>query len=316
MTTVTTTATMTTVRAAPEGGPEAEVNGPRPDGERDGIGWYLARSVLSMVAMCLLALTANLVVLSHLQHASAQHILLDQLRIELANGVAPVQAVDPSSHQLIAEGSPVGILRIPDLGVNEVVVFGSTSGVLTKGVGLRRDSVFPGQLGTSLILGRAAAYGGPFSDLGKLLVGNTFSVTTGQGIQHFAVVAMRRAGDHLPPLPPSGSRLTLITATGSAFLPSGLLRVDADLVGKVQPTPLHAVAAGALRSAELALAGDPTNIWYLVFALQALLIAVVAGVVAWRRWGHMQAWVVCAPLVLLAGLWVADNITVLLPNLM
>ncbi len=281
-----------------------------------GIGWYLVRSALSMVAICSLGLIFNLVVLSQLLHASAQHDLTDRMRSELANGLAPVQAVDPVSHQLLADGSPVGILRIPDLDVNEVVVFGSTPGVLMDGVGLRRDSTFPGQRGSSVIMGRAAAYGGPFGDLNQLAIGSTFTVTTGQGVQHFSVTAIRHAGDPLPPPAASGSRLTLISAGGSSFVPSGLIRVDADLLGNAQPTAPRAVAAEALRPAERALAGDPSNVWYLVFALQALLAAVLAGVLAWYRWGHLQAWVVCAPLVLLAGLWVGDNVTDLLPNLM
>ncbi len=284
--------------------------------EEDGVGWYLLRSVLSMVSVFALALIGNLVVVSHLQHASAQQNLRDRVRIELANGVAPVQAVDPGTHLQLAEGRPIGILNIPDIDLDEVVVFGTVSSVLMNGVGLRRDSTFPGQRGSAVIMGRSWSYGGPFGSIDKLTPGSAVTVTTGQGVQRFSVVAVRRAGDPLPPAAPTGSRLTLITTTGSALQPGGIVRVDADLLGTAQPTAPPAVSALGLRPAERAMAGDPSNVGTLIFALQALLAAVVAGVVAWRRWGHMQAWVVCAPLALLAGLWVADNVTALLPNLM
>ena len=282
----------------------------------DDNGGFLLRYVLTMVAICCLTFIAGLVILSPLEHASAQHKLRDQLRIELATGIAPVQAVDPQTHQLIPDGSPIAILHIPDVDLDEVVSFGSTSGVLMNGVGLRRDSTFPGQTGNSVMMGRSTAYGGPFGAIAQLQIGASLTVITGQGVQHFSVVAIRRAGDPLPRPAPSGSRLTLVTATGSAFIPSGLVRVDADLIGQAEPTALRSVTTADVRPAERALAGDPGSVWYLVFALQALLVAALAGVLAWRRWGHLQAWVVCGPLILLTGLWVSDQITVLLPNLL
>ena len=75
--------------------------------------------------------------------------------------------------------------------------------------------------------------------------------------------------------------------------------MDADLVGSPQPTAA-AIPAGVLRPAEHAMAGDPSGMGSLIFALQALLATILCGVVAWRRWGHLQSWVVCGPLVLLA----------------
>lgn len=278
-------------------------------------GWNVVRSALTLLAVCSLALIFNLVVLSQLAHQSSQYDLHERLRTELAEGVAPVQPVGAEG-QLLSDGSPVALLRIPDLDIDEVVLFGTTSGVLTEGVGLRRDSTFPGQRGTSVLMGRASAFGGPFGDISRLVRGAVFSVTTGQGVRQFSVVAARRAGDPLSPPSRSGGRLTLITATGSPFLPSGLVRVDADLVGTPAPTATPALSVAQLRPSERDLAGDPGRTWYLVFALQALLAAVVGAVVAWYRWGHLQAWVACGPVILLAAWWVGQNVTLLLPNLM
>ena len=302
---------MTTMRPV-HSATDPATGGPAAGG--DTFGALLTKSILSMIALCALAMIANLVVLSQLEHFSSQQGLRDRIRDELANGVAPVAALSPGGG-VIADGSPIGILRIPDLDINEVVLFGTSSTVLMDGVGLRRDTSFPGQRGSSVLMGRAAAYGGPFAGIDQLAVGNTFTVVTGQGRQQFSVAAIRRPGDLLPPPSKSGSRLTLVTATGSAFLPSGVLRVDADLMGTAAPTA-PAVPAASLRPGERALAGDDSGAGTLIFALQSLLIAAVIAVVARRRWGAMQAWVVCGPLVLVAGLWVARQASALLPNLM
>lgn len=267
--------------------------------------------------MLLLALVTNLVLLSGLQERAAQQTGFDTLRNELAKGTAPVGPTGPDG-RLLALGTPVALLTIDRIGLRDTVVFeGTTSGVLTHGPGHRRDTVLPGQVGTSVLMGRAAAYGAPFGDLDRLGPGDAITVTTGQGRATFRVIDKRVAGDPVPPPPAAGhGRLTLVTARGAPFLPDGLLRVDADLVSAAQPAPPQALPTDALGGAEQALGHDTHSVWALVLWLQALLLAVVGAVWSWYRWGRWQTWIVFVPVTLLVGLFVADQATLLLPNLM
>ena len=73
------------------------------------------------------------------------------------------------------------------------------------------------------------------------ILGDRFTVTTGQGIATYSVLDRRTAGDPSPSLAVGHGLLTLTTARGAAFAPLGVLRVDAALVSR-----LHCrLAAGA-----------------------------------------------------------------------
>ncbi|MDQ0932033.1 hypothetical protein [Streptomyces turgidiscabies] len=175
----------------------------------------------------------------------------------------------------------------------------------------------PGQAGTSVLMGRAAAYGGPFGRLAGLAAGNRFTVVTGQGKATYQVIGVRRAGDPVPaPLTAGKGRLVLVTATGARFMPHGVLRVDADLVSAPAETPAAVIRSGTLPQAEEPLARPSGVPWPLVMWLQALLLAAVAAVWTWHRWGRHQTWIVFAPVVAVLGLQVATRATELLPNLL
>jgi sortase (surface protein transpeptidase) len=276
----------------------------------------LARSTLVLVAALFFAFALNLMVLSHLQHAVAQQQLIDSYREQLAAGTAPVSegAYDDT---LLVDGAPVGIIEIPSIGVREVIVEGSSSAVTKSGPGHRRDSVLPGQAGVSVVMGRAAAYGGPFSRIQEMAPGQAFTILTGQGLQKFEVIGVRYAGDPAPPSPVAGeSRLILETARGAAFIPSGTARVDAELVSTTQPAGQRQSAFSTLSPEDKEMATDPSTVWALVFALQVFVVAELVAVWAYRRIGAQKVWVVFVPVMFLTGLLVADQVTRLLPNLL
>jgi sortase (surface protein transpeptidase) len=279
-------------------------------------GQLYARSALALVAALFFAFAINLMVLSHLQHAVAQQQLTDDYRAQLSAGTAPVSA-GAFDDTLLKEGAPVGIIEIPSIGVREVIVEGSSSAETKTGPGHRLDSVLPGQSGVSVVMGRAAAYGGPFSRIQELTPGETFSVLTGQGLQEFEVIGVRYAGDPSPPSPIAGeSRLILETARGAAFIPTGTARVDAELVSTTQPAGPRQTSFSTLPPEDRAMATDTSTVWALVFALQFFVVAEIAAVWAYRRIGAQKVWVVFVPVMFLAGLLVADQITRLLPNLL
>ncbi|SED95194.1 LPXTG-site transpeptidase (sortase) family protein [Streptomyces sp. 3213] len=277
---------------------------------------HLSRGGLLSLAALLLGITAQLLVFSGAQEHSAQHAAFDELRGQLALGTAPVSQTDQQG-KLLAPGTPVALIRVPSLGLSQVVLEGTDSTVLTDGPGHRRDTPFPGQSGTSVLMGRAAAYGGPFGRLAELRAGVTFTVTTGQGTARYQVTDVRRAGDPAPAALAAGQgRLVLVTATGPHFMPAGVLRVDADLVSTAFQTPAAVIRSGTLPDSEEPLARPDGVPWPLVMWLQALLLAAVAAVWAWHRWGRHQTWIVFAPLVAVLGLQVATRTTELLPNLL
>jgi len=277
---------------------------------------FLVISALLTFAILCLGFLANLLIVSQLVHARDQEVLYSDFRSELANAIAPVGQTDVNG-ALLQPGAPVAILEIPDLGMKEVVVEGTTSTVTQSGPGHKRDTVLPGQPGTSVIYGRQAAFGGPFGQLEILQPGMTIVATTGQGPAEYRVVDVRRPGDPLPaPVEAGQGRLTLVTAMGPRFMPTDLLRVDADLVTPAQPAPARVLTAASLDPAEQAMAGDPAGLVPLLLWLQLLLIVAVATVWLVIRWGKWQAWLVAAPIVFFAGIMASMSALRLLPNLL
>lgn len=276
----------------------------------------MIRSILAMVSVVLLGLGTNLFVLSGLQHVIAQQQLRSTFAEQLAGGMAPVSEGNYDS-VLLSDGDPVARIEIPAIGVDQIVAEGTSSGVLSKGPGHRRDTTLPGQAGASVVMGRASAYGGPFGRIQELPPGETISIITGQGEHIYRVLGVRYAGDPAPaPLVAGQSRLVLETARGGPFMPIGVVRVDAELVTAVQPNGARQTTFSTLSIKDKELAIDTTTVWALVFALQFLVASEVAAVYAYRRFGGRKTWVVLMPVLLLSGLLVADQITRLLPNLM
>jgi sortase A len=270
---------------------------------------------LSLLSGLLLVILLNLTLVSQLQHYTAQHRLYDQLRLSLAEGSVPIGQVDIHGH-LVAPGTPIALLQIPQIGVDEVVVEGSTSQETKLGVGHRRDTPFPGQAGVSVLTGRKAAYGGVFSHLDELTPGQTFTVSTGQGVSTYRVLGIRTDTTQLPTLAPDAGRLTLVTASGNPFMPTGVLRVDADLISKTKPRPAVVLGPGAIPADEQALSGDRSRLGGLAWLLELLVVLGVAAVWAWKRWDHLGTWVVFTPLLIVTALAAADRVCDLFPNLL
>jgi LPXTG-site transpeptidase (sortase) family protein len=268
----------------------------------------------------LLGFTLYIGGISGLRYDRAQHLAYANFRVDLAKALAPTGPLDPNdttNRTLLAPGSPMAVLDIPELGLHAVVFEGTTSGILENGPGHLRDTQYPGQVGVSEIMGRAAAYGGPFGGIGQLRPGDVFTTTTGQGTARYRVLGLRRAHDREPaPLAAGHGRLILVTADGTPFLPAGVLRVDADLISPAQPAPPMPLTAANLAPAEFPLAGDSSAWLPLVLWGQALLLA--AGLITWARtrWGRWQVWIVAVPVLSFLGLSVADQVARLFLNLM
>ena len=288
---------------------------PEPQRRPASAGWVVAGTALTILGALLLGFAAHLALVSHLMHEREQQIGYDELRATMARATTPVGQKDFRG-ELVVPGTPIALLEIPAIGVSEVVREGTSSGVLQMGPGHRRDTVMPGQPGASVLMGRNFAYGGPFGGIDQLVRGNGILVTTGQGQNRYEVVKVRRAGSlQLPPLEANEGRLTLVTADGPWFMPSGVVRVDAELVSEPQPRPARAIPANALPEAEQVMKSDQTALIPLVFWAQALFLAAAGMVFALAKWGRWQAWTVGVPLLAVLGITIAHTTTRLLPNL-
>ncbi|MFE4836035.1 sortase [Arthrobacter sp. NPDC056691] len=271
---------------------------------------------LTMVAAMITLQLVNIIVISPLQHGTAQARLYEQLRLTLSEGSAPLGQADYEG-KLVTPGTPVALLAMPDLNVREVIVEGTAATQTMDGVGHRRDTPLPGQPGISVLMGRSGAFGGVFRNLHLAGAGTRFTVTTAQGVASYEVIGHRRAGDTAPPLPAATEgRLTLITADGPAFMPNDVLRVDAKLVSKAFDKPAPVILPGSLPDTEQAMGQDTSNLFALVLLLQLLILVSLAAVWSWTRWGKWETWLVFLPVVGATALLTGTQINHLLPNLL
>jgi sortase A len=278
----------------------------------------MAGTGLWILALCLLGFVLWFAFVSRLHYDRVQVESYANFRVNLALATAPTGPTQPTAPgKLLVPGTPVAVLNIPEIGLTTVIFEGTSGRVLESGPGHQRDTPLPGQPGISVIFGRRAAYGGPFSRLPWLQIGDVFTVTTGQGVASYRVIDRRRAGDPFPPPLAAGQgRLILVTADGPPLAPFAVLDVDADLISKPSPAPAMVVSAAELASSEKALGSDP-NALVPVVLWGALLLGAVA-LLAWagQRWGRWQTWIVAVPVVLFLSLSISDQVACLLPNLM
>jgi sortase A len=109
-----------------------------------------------------------------IRHALAEETALDKLPTGPGK-TAPTTAA-PS------EGNAVGVIRIPKIGINQVVVEGTNTNDLRKGPGHYIGTPLPGQFGNAAVAGHRTTYGHPFYNLDSVKPGDEIVVTTIQGI--------------------------------------------------------------------------------------------------------------------------------------
>jgi sortase A len=258
--------------------------------------------VLILVSVLIAAFGGFLFGASGLQAARTQDVLYDQLQTQLKQAIVPVSGVIPN-------GTALGVIEIPRLGLEQVFVEGSASEQTMSGPGLTHDSVLPGQTGRSVIVGRRTTYGGPFANLDKLQTGDQILVTTGQGEFTYVVDVVRTSDAPDTEIESVISRLSLVTSD-PAFAPSRNLLVSAQLDGDAQPatTGTYAVADDV--------PGEGSTGRGVALLLWSQLLLLVTGLVTWAatKVSARVLWIGATP-VLLAILWnVFENLAVLLPN--
>jgi sortase A len=99
---------------------------------------------------------------------------------QVADAIAPTTAQP-------AVGQPVGIIAIPKLGVDDVVVQGYGESQLQGGPGHYPSTSLPGQAGNAAIAGHRTTFAAPFYNLNQLDPGDPIFVLTSQGLFRYDV---------------------------------------------------------------------------------------------------------------------------------
>jgi len=89
------------------------------------------------------------------------------------------------------QGSSFAFLRIPKIGVDEVLFEGVDRQTLKSGPGHMESTPLPGEPGNSVLSGHRTTHGRPFFDLDLLDVGDGIEVETAIGVHVYRVREMR-----------------------------------------------------------------------------------------------------------------------------
>jgi sortase A len=129
-----------------------------------------------------------------LQQRDQRHLLRDYRRdIRQAANEQVSLVVDEETSAAPDAGSPVAILDVGDVHVEQVVVEGVGPQQTRRGPGHVPGTAGPGQPGNSAVVARRSAFGATFSELGNIDEGDRILVTTTQGQSVYEVAAVRRA---------------------------------------------------------------------------------------------------------------------------
>lgn len=137
-----------------------------------------------------------------------------------------------------SDGQPIAVLQIPKIGLDKVVVQGTSTDDLHLGPGHYTGTPLPGQDGNVGIAGHRTTYGAPFFDLNELTTGDTVELTTLQG--HFTYSVVRNfvvSPSDNAVLDTSSIAMLTLTTCNPRFSASQRLVVQADLTSAAAPTP-------------------------------------------------------------------------------
>jgi len=112
----------------------------------------------------------------------------DRDQEQLARELKSEKAKEAFQKNELAVGTPVTRIRIPKLGVDTVVVEGTSKEALDAGSGHYSESAIPGQPGNVAIAGHRVTYGKPFHDLDQLAEGDRAFLDTPVGSYVYEMV--------------------------------------------------------------------------------------------------------------------------------
>jgi sortase A len=102
----------------------------------------------------------------------------DRLQARLSHQLTTKQLADAYRNHRLSVGDSLTRIKIPALGVNIVVVQGTTESALQAGAGHYVNTPLPCEAGNVAIAGHRTTYGKPFTNLDRLKPGDTIELDT------------------------------------------------------------------------------------------------------------------------------------------
>src|SRR5579884_1543175 len=102
----------------------------------------------------------------------------DRLQARLSHQLKSASLAQAYRRNQVAVGDSLTRIKIPSLGVDVVVVQGTTPSALQAGAGHYPDTPLPCTSGNVAIAGHRTTYGKPFTNLDRLQVGDTVELDT------------------------------------------------------------------------------------------------------------------------------------------
>jgi sortase A len=225
---------------------------------------------------------------------------------------APLTVYKLVNGHLPPEGSAVAVLQIPSLGIDKVVVSGTSAADLMNGPGLMQGSALPGTPGNAVLAGRRVTFGAPFGDIGSLRPGAKIHVVDGAGSFTYKVTKVHEVGIGQKDvvLPTIDNRITLVTSN-SSLVTSGRLVVQGELIGHAIVVPNNTVS---VPSYDLGLSGDPAAGG--LAAMWSFLTIAFLVLAAFAVWKIRRPWLIylfAAPVVMMCGLFACESVARALP---
>jgi sortase A len=236
--------------------------------------------------------------------------------------ISGVKAPVPGS--VPADGQPIGIIDIPAIGVNYVVVQGTDTSDLVLGPGHYDGTPLPGQPGNSAIAGHRTTYLHPFYNLNELVAGDPIYVTTTQGHFEYTVLQVTVVSpSDVAILNPTPKPELTLTTCNPRYSASQRLVVQAALVSPPASVPVKSHAkrtatgnGGNSKTEAQGLAGESGSAWGSI-AWGALCVAISLGawLVARRRRVLVRAavYLAGAVVILVPLFFFFQSVTPLLP---
>ena len=115
----------------------------------------------------------------------------DSATLDVSDVATRLAEVDPATAAPMPappEGEPVGIIGIPKIGLQSVIVEGVSKADLKKGPGHYPGTALPGQAGNAGIAGHRTTYGAPFNRIDELVPGDEIKIATAQGAFTYKVI--------------------------------------------------------------------------------------------------------------------------------
>jgi sortase A len=222
------------------------------------------------------------------------------------------------------EGDAVAQIRIPEIGVDKIVVEGVEVSDLKRGPGHYPGSPLPGQPGNAAIAGHRTTYGAPFNRLDELDPGDAILVTTEQGSFRYEVrEQLIVSPDQVEVLDDFGDDRMTLTACHPKYSARQRIVVVAALEGEAAPAPDIPPAAdpdpgdggesASSQTIDAGLGGERASAW------PAIMLGVACGLIwvaAWllgKLWRKWPAYLLCLPVFLVLLFFFFENFSRLLP---